>query len=677
MSKQNQPAAKPAHKTQPKPTPVPITEMSKGISLVDIEVGRSGFVGNLSLLAQTKQLGDQRLQLTHRQVLASGIGRIQGNRKLLRVMSTDQKDAKLPNQHGYTAASTNIQKQDDDKTSPRTYQIEFDGKIVSLSEEEYQRIKRREIHNLDVMLNHVLRLAQSGLESQQDFLTRIRNWAGVISDILAVNSPPSLEIWTWPIPSIKAGKIALSTGNLQGAVQQLKIAERSLYEAQKHWNRYVEKNIGGSERAIAGLEMVRDTSFAIAVGAATIATGGAASAAGVGLLGQSTLAGGIALAGSVTKETVTQLSELGHGLRNDFDIVDVLSKGASDAVPALVGAFAGGALTPHIQKLFGSYLGKAAPELLEELGRLEGLSGPLPKDYFFTTGQKVLTDFLGSLATSPLQTSVRIVVDRLTGKSQKNLTPVEFVKQVFDEMGSGGIDQLLFSMILHSKGGLGPSQRPPKSVSSTESQTVKTDKGLADQGYRPKSGERTMTRDEWTKSYRQERVNAKQQANYVDYPFADPTTKRVVGRDPGTIIKEQLIETWQSSGKDGSKWPVKVVPVQDLKGGTRSQMTGYFTEERFILGRTPEEIADILGLSRKQVRYGVKVYRAKSLPQGSDFELKGQTIQPEGKAPPARWRELDLDYPPGVGVPQWKMKANVAVSLEAPKTIKPAEKYLK
>lgn len=87
MSKQSQPvAAQAAHKPQQKPTPAPVTEMSNGVAVAEVEAGRQGLVGGLSLQGQAGQLGDPRLRTIQRQRIAGQIGRVQGNHHLQRMV---------------------------------------------------------------------------------------------------------------------------------------------------------------------------------------------------------------------------------------------------------------------------------------------------------------------------------------------------------------------------------------------------------------------------------------------------------------------------------------------------------------------------------------------------------------------------------------------------------------
>ena len=70
--------------------------------------------------------------------------------------------------------------------------------------------------------------------------------------------------------------------------------------------------------------------------------------------------------------------------------------------------------------------------------------------------------------------------------------------------------------------------------------------------------------------------------------------------------------------------PAKAVP-RDLKKGPPAQVTGYFTQLRYFRGRTPEAIADFIGVPRIKFANGIFVMRFKDLLLPSDYENRGMT----------------------------------------------------
>jgi hypothetical protein len=70
---------------------------------------------------------------------------------------------------------------------------------------------------------------------------------------------------------------------------------------------------------------------------------------------------------------------------------------------------------------------------------------------------------------------------------------------------------------------------------------------------------------------------------------------------------------------------------------------GYITRERGLLGKTPKEMARLLGFPEYRVANGAKVYALVYLPTNEQFELKGYTYWPGGiptgmtESPVAQW----------------------------------------
>jgi hypothetical protein len=70
---------------------------------------------------------------------------------------------------------------------------------------------------------------------------------------------------------------------------------------------------------------------------------------------------------------------------------------------------------------------------------------------------------------------------------------------------------------------------------------------------------------------------------------------------------------------------------------------GYITRERSLLGKTPKEMARLLGFPEYRVANGAKVYALVYLPTNEQFEFKGYTYWPGGiptgmtESPVAQW----------------------------------------
>lgn len=277
---------------------------------------------------------------------------------------------------------------------------------------------------------------------------------GAISDFLAdplsggIDMPP-LGMWTYPRISLIAAEAILNAGDVESAVQALVRAEDTFQHCHRRLYDYIEGTISGAETSVTALKV---TAAAGAV-AATVATGGAATTAGVGLLGTSAAVGAVGGAYGATQEAAGQAGEMIAGTREaaDFDVGKILRRGAVDAATNFVGAIAGGALSRYATRFFGSYLSNVGDDVLMELGQQMGLRGPLPRDFFLTSGQRFVADFFGNIGASPLQTAVSTVLNSLTGAGPLP-TAEQFIQRVIDEMVQGGAMQLFFGAFTHGYG---------------------------------------------------------------------------------------------------------------------------------------------------------------------------------------------------------------------------------
>ena len=326
----------------------------------------------------------------------------------------------------------------------------------NLTQEQATRVLQRFLGRL---LSHV----SLGLEMHQD-LRKLKEeqWiVGFFAQTLGNSSLPEVGIWSVPRKLLWSAQEYLDAGQVEAAREQLQRAAQAYHEAQTALDNYREGTIKGAERSETGLQGV---AIAGAV-AATVATGGAAAggALGAGIAG--TIAGGGAaglattagIAGATagvygaTQTGAGQTGEMIAGTRatGDFDGGAILRRGAADAVTGFVGALVGGALSRYLTRFFGSYLAGVSDDLLLELGKANGLTGPLPRDFFLTTGQRFVTDFLGNAGAAPLTVAVTAVVNRMTGSAQGGFDGEQFARDVFEEIVRGGAIQVFLSAILH------------------------------------------------------------------------------------------------------------------------------------------------------------------------------------------------------------------------------------
>jgi hypothetical protein len=319
------------------------------------------------------------------------------------------------------------------------------------------------------ILTNLLESDQSRYEAQSAL--RDRQWiVGAIADFVAdplhggIELPPA-NFLSVPRSMLQAVEAKLESGDIEASIRDLRRAEEYWRHANRLLENYVLGTISGAETSVTVLEV---TAAAGAV-AATVATGGAAASAGLGLLGTSAVAGGTAGAYGATQEYAGQLGEMAVGMRQSFDLAALLRRGATDAITGFVGAFVGGALSRYATRFFGSYLSNIGDDALRELGEQLGLNGPLPRDYFLTQGQRFIADFLGGAGTAPLTTAISSVINRLSGGGPLP-GPEQFARQVIEEMVRGGAIQIFLGVLTHGHavasrragaGGTPPETSPP------------------------------------------------------------------------------------------------------------------------------------------------------------------------------------------------------------------------
>ena len=302
---------------------------------------------------------------------------------------------------------------------------------------------------LAVLLRHAGRLSahvEAGAESHQR-LRRIHADQAVVSwvaDTLGGAEMPSLEIWAAPTASINRARLAIRRGQVREAATALASASAQWYDADRRLYRYREGTISGGERAQTTLEVVE----AAGAVAATVATGGLA---GGGLLAGAAVAGGTAGAYGLVHATASQASEVYNELRPSIDVAAILRTGLEEGVLGFVATFTGGQLSRRFARMFGHYLGETVSrEVLLEMGRLRGLSGPLPRDFFLGRGQRFIVDALaGSLSTS-VTSATRAVLRRL-GLANAQPSTATLMEEIIHDVLSGGGLQILMGQLAHGR----------------------------------------------------------------------------------------------------------------------------------------------------------------------------------------------------------------------------------
>jgi len=108
---------------------------------------------------------------------------------------------------------------------------------------------------------------------------------------------------------------------------------------------------------------------------------------------------------------------------------------------------------------------------------------------------------------------------------------------------------------------------------------------------------------------------------------------------------------------------VKVVSIRDVPASTLNNahyvfpVTGFVTLERFLLGDTPGQIEQKLGLRHNQLRAGCLVFGLQRQPGPSEIDYELTAEYPDGVAFTILSSE---DYPPGDRrIHQWRLRVTI------------------
>ena len=113
--------------------------------------------------------------------------------------------------------------------------------------------------------------------------------------------------------------------------------------------------------------------------------------------------------------------------------------------------------------------------------------------------------------------------------------------------------------------------------------------------------------------------------------------------------------------------PVRVVPFIDVPPVFAY---GYFTQQKFIWYKTPEEMERILGIFGK-LAMGACVLQFLTPLSPTDYENKAYTYLPGGMVYEPDPNEKT--YLPGDGAPQWRLKVQIPAKCMA--KLKPGERF--
>ncbi len=155
--------------------------------------------------------------------------------------------------------------------------------------------------------------------------------------------------------------------------------------------------------------------------------------------------------------------------------------------------------------------------------------------------------------------------------------------------------------------------------------------------------------------------------------------KELAGGEPETRLDTD-VEYYSGKSYDFTKLPesqvagIKAVVISELKSGQRrlvkvvpkhytpmTEANGYVTDIQSVLGRTPEEMASILGVA--SLDKGATVYELTSAGLQTitpdEIGLRGYTQSSGGHSPDIK---PDARYPTGQGRPQWELLAKKPIA---------------
>ena len=117
----------------------------------------------------------------------------------------------------------------------------------------------------------------------------------------------------------------------------------------------------------------------------------------------------------------------------------------------------------------------------------------------------------------------------------------------------------------------------------------------------------------------------------------------------GTLVHPEKILQYHIDkfNQGGGNAPVKVMPtgVND-----QQQVSGFFTQEKFILGRTPQQMEHDLGLKPGDLKMGATIYELSQTPTAEQFVPAGYTHMPGGS-----FYQEGSEYPVGAGAIQFRL----------------------
>jgi hypothetical protein len=137
-------------------------------------------------------------------------------------------------------------------------------------------------------------------------------------------------------------------------------------------------------------------------------------------------------------------------------------------------------------------------------------------------------------------------------------------------------------------------------------------------------------------------------------------------------LTHEMTEAKLSQMSDGVKsrnldQPLKVMPAI---GEPLKMVRGYFTQQKYIWGKTPEEMETILGIFGK-LQSGAYVFQFKAPLRREDYDNRAYSYLPDGKE--YKPDPNEKAYLPGKGAPQWTLTRDIEAKCIA--RLKPGQTF--
>jgi hypothetical protein len=140
---------------------------------------------------------------------------------------------------------------------------------------------------------------------------------------------------------------------------------------------------------------------------------------------------------------------------------------------------------------------------------------------------------------------------------------------------------------------------------------------------------------------------------------------------------------WQREIHEGTRrenWslhgPNRVVKVVPLGASPQNALGGYITVGSALLGKSPRQIEQALGLKLHYLGNGARIYLFTRLPMAYEYEYELTAFFPDGLAfNPAHG---DPNYPPGSSaIHQWRIKSGAQIPVDPVNylDLRPNEKF--